>query len=354
MPPFRRRRVEGFNLTFLDVMACGLGAAVLLFLIVRHDTDAGAPEDERLRSELHALRERESALEESIGEARRRGAALDRTAEAREEEHGAMRGALDSLRREAERLRGRNEALEASVEETEAARASDVVEDPSAGEERYLLGLRVEGERIAILLDRSASMTDEKLIDIVKRKVLADAGKRKGPKWLRTRRTVRWLLSRLPEGGEVAVVAFNEKAVFLGGGSGWRNGRDRTAVSGLFLALDDLVPTGATNLQAGLDALARLEPPPTDVYLVTDGLPTRSEYKGSLLSGCSHRSRNVSGECRKALLGRTLRESAGHAGRGKVNVILLPLEGDPEAAAQYWAWSSRTGGLLMTPAAGWP
>ena len=353
MPPPGRRRTEGFNLTFLDVMACGLGAAILLFLIVRHHTDAGAPEDERLRSELHALRERESALEEGIGEARRRGAALDRTAEAREKERAAMQGALDSLRREAERLRGRNEALAASVEEAGAAQSSDVVEDPAAGEERYLLGLRVEGERIAILLDRSASMTDEKLIDVVRRKVLADAEKRKGPKWSRTRRTVRWLLNRLPEGGEVAVVAFNEEAVFLGGG-GWRDGRDRAAASGLFLALDDLVPTGATNLQAGLDALARLEPPPTDVYLVTDGLPTRSEYKGFLLSGCSHRSRNVSGECRKALLGRTLRESARHAGRGKVNVILLPLEGDPEAAAEYWAWSSVTGGLLMTPAAGWP
>ena len=353
MPPFRRRRAEGFSLTFLDVMACGLGAAVLLFLIVRHHTDAGAPEDERLRSELHALRERESALEESIGEARRRGAALDRTAEAREKERAAMQGALDSLRREAERLRGRNEALAASVEEAGAAQSSDVVEDPAAGEERYLLGLRVEGERIAILLDRSASMTDEKLIDVVRRKVLADAGKRKGPKWLRTRRTVRWLLNRLPEGSGVAVVAYNEKAAFLGGG-GWRDGRDRAAVSGLFRALDTLVPTGATNLQAGLDALARLDPPPTDVYLVTDGLPTRSEYKGSLLPGCSPRSRNVSGECRKALLGRTLRESARHAGRGKVNVILLPLEGDPEAAAGYWAWSSRTGGLLMTPAAGWP
>ena len=88
--------------------------------------------------------------------------------------------------------------------------------------------------------------------------------------------------------------------------------------------------------------------------MVTDGLPTRSEYKGSLLPGGSPRSRNVTGECRKALLGRTLRESARHAGRGKVNVILLPLEGDPEAAAGYWAWSSRTGGLLMTPTAGWP
>lgn len=353
MPPPARRRTEGFNLTFLDVMACGLGAVILLFLIIRHNTDTGAPEDQRLRSELQALRERESALEERIGEARRRGAELDRSAGAREEERAATRSALDSLHREAERLQGRNEALRASVEEAGPAQSSAVVEDPAAGEEQYLLGLRVEGERIAILLDRSASMTDEKLIDVVRRKVLADPEKRKGPKWRRTRRTVRWLLNRLPGGSKVAVVAFNEKAAFLGGG-GWQDGRDRAAVSGLFLALDDLVPTGATNLQAGLDALARLEPPPTDLYLVTDGLPTRSEYKGSLLSGCSHRSRNVSGECRKALLGRTLRESARHAGRGRVNVILLPLEGDPEAAAEYWAWSSATGGLLMAPAAGWP
>ena len=48
------------------------------------------------------------------------------------------------------------------------------------GEEDYLLGLKVEGRRIAILIDRSASMTDERLIDIIRRKVRTDAEKRAG------------------------------------------------------------------------------------------------------------------------------------------------------------------------------
>ena len=115
-------------------------------------------------------------------------------------------------------------------------------------------------------------MTDERLIDIIARKVRTDAEKRKGPKWRRTLRTARWLLHRLPAGSEVAVIAFNDEAKMLRG-EGWADARDRTTLQALVDELDRLVPSGATNLEAGLRALGRLSPGATDIYLVTDGLP---------------------------------------------------------------------------------
>ena len=36
MASFSRRRISSFNLSFLDIMACGFGAVTLLFLILRH------------------------------------------------------------------------------------------------------------------------------------------------------------------------------------------------------------------------------------------------------------------------------------------------------------------------------
>ena len=349
-------------MAFLDVMACGLGAAILLFLIVKHHTGTAVEPDAGERAAageeaLAALRQEAETLagriEEAERESRERRDGQARTEPRDASREDADRARLAGIERAIGRERARNAALRNAVESIDPDRAGDVVEDVQNGEEEYLLGLRVEGRRIAILIDRSASMTDERLIDVITRKVRPDAEKKQGPKWRRTLRTARWLLHRLPAGSEVAVIAFNDRATVLHGGS-WADGRERAALQGLFGELDRLVPTGATNLEAGLQALARLSPAATDVYVVTDGLPTQSLSSPGLLSGCSSNAKGkVSGACRKALFHASMKKSAPPPGR-KVHVILLPLEGDPEAAPAYWSWTARAGGLLMTPARGWP
>ena len=366
-----RRREPGGMVAFLDVMACGLGAAILLFLIVKHHTGTAVEPDAGERAAageetLAALRQEADRLAGRIEEAEREGQEhrerREPQAPAEPRDAGredAGRARLAEIERAIRREQARNAALRNEVESIDPDRAGDpdqagdVIEDVRGGEEEYLLGLRVEGRRIAILIDRSASMTDERLIDVIARKVRPDAQKKQGPKWRRTLRTARWLLHRLPAGSEVAVVAFNDRATALNGGA-WADGRDRAALQGLFGELDRLVPTGATNLEAGLKELGRLSPAATDVYVVTDGLPTRSVSSPGLLSGCSSNAKGkVSGACRKMLFDASLKHSAPPPGR-KVHVILLPLEGDPEAAPAYWSWTARAGGLLMTPAEGWP
>ena len=363
-----RRREPGSLIAFLDVMACGLGAAILLFLIVRHHTGTAVAPDtgraataevetlEALREEAETLAGRIERAERTIRE-RNEETTLEETAREAsrsDREKDAARTRLAALAREIERAQSANAALRRRVETAAAPhQARDVVEDVRGDEEDYLIGLKVEGRRIAILVDRSASMTDERLIDIIARKVRPDAEKRKGPKWRRTLAVVRWLLHRLPAGSDVAVVAFNDRATMLHRG-GWADGKDAPALRGLFDALDQLVPTGATNLEAGLQALAQLAPAATDIYVVTDGLPTRSLSSPGLLSGCSRNAAGkVSGDCRKRLFHASLRGAAPPPDR-RVNVILLPLEGDPEAAPAFWNWTAQTGGLLMTPAKGWP
>ncbi len=351
----RRRKTEGFNLAFLDIMSCGLGAVILIFLIVKHNVDKGSVEADVTLSELAAMEQRERQLQKEVETARRDNAEERRRGAELAKKLHAIRAATAALERQAAAQQRSNEHLQDAVDEAAARRAADVVADEDAGEEEYLIGLAVEGERVAILLDRSASMTDEKLVDVIVRKTRDAARKRAGPKWRRAQKTVRWLLNRLPRQSRVSLIAFNDKAEVFGDAT-WNDARDATAVGSLFADVAKLTPTGATNLQAGLERLRKLRPRATDVYLITDGLPTEAVSKPSRLGKCGSlfgKSNNVSGACRELLFQETLRESAPNGGE-EVNVILFPLEGDPAAATHFWKWAAATGGMVMTPAAGWP
>ena len=348
------RREQGSQMAFLDVMACGLGAAILLFLIVKHHAGRAAePVAEPVAAEsgrLAALREDAAVLTARIEQARRQS----RERQVQGTQADADRARLAELERALEQAASGNAALRREVESIEPAQADDVVEDRQSGEEQYLLGLKVEGPRIALLLDRSASMTDERLVDIVSRKIGPDAEKQQGPKWRRALRAARWLLHRLPKESQVAVIAFNDRAQSLHGGR-WAGSRDAAALQGLFGELDGLVPTGATNLEAGLRAIGELSPPATDIYVVTDGLPTQNlSSSGLFSSGCAVKTGKVSGACRKELFYASLRRSAPPAGRTTSTSSCCRLKATRKRRRRTGGWTAQAGGLLLTPAKGWP
>jgi len=336
-------------------MASGLGAIILVLILVKQDVDKAPAPPDLLQADLARLQQQDMRLQQSLSTARQ--GAEDSIAQT-----ARMQSDIAALRveivQQSDAVKQQQSAL-SSIKNINkpapAAHNSDVVQNERGNEENYIMGLRVEGRRILFLIDSSASMTDERLIDIIRRKNSADSSKKKGPKWLRSKRIVRWLLARAPTDSRVAVVAYGSKATILGSG-GWFSSSDGASVKKVYSDLDKLTPTGATNLQRGLQAATALRP--TDIYLLTDGLPTAGQSRFASLNpfsacgGLLGRSSTISGACRVKLFRQTLAESA--PGGTKVNVILLPIEGDPQAAPQYWAWTAKTGGLLIAPAASWP
>ena len=214
--------------------------------------------------------------------------------------------------------------LEYELKKITVSDSDDVVEQLLIKEEDYLIGLRVEGRKIVILLDRSASMTDDILIDVIRRKSDSDNQKQLGPKWIRAKKIVRWLLARLPSDSEFVLVGFNNEANEVGA-RGWSLAKDEDAINSSLKELEKIVPTGATNLQEGLSKLSRLEP--TNIYLITDGLPTEGSsnyYLLNLFNGCSSligKSKVITGECRVKLFRDSI--SKVNLGSSIVNVILL-------------------------------
>ncbi len=336
-------------------MSCGLGAVVLVFMLVKHNVDKPVIETGLLEAGHARLLARDQALTRELEALQSADAELERSLESARGDAANLREQLADLRTRREVLEHVKSGLENEISTVEIPEAPDVIPAPQADEEQHLIGLKVEGPRIAILIDASASMTDEKLLDVIRRKSAPPSQRASGPKWRRTLETARWLVSRAPPSSQVMVGYFNDKAARLHDAP-WLAGNDRGALQDALSRLGDVVPTGPTNLQAGLRLVRSASP--TNLYLVTDGLPTAgsSSYKSlNPFSGCSAlwgRGSTISGECRAKLFRHTVDTNPLEG--TQVNIVLLPLEGDPEAGFVMWRWASGSGGILISPAESWP
>lgn len=359
-----RRRPEGFNLAFLDIMSCGLGAIILIFMLVKYHAETPGDDTQQLASQLAGLRDEinaiasdNRALESQLETLRRELQQAARSATQAGQAGEAAAAELIELTREIGKLeealaRQRQQAAEA------AAQSAETTDDKL--EQDHLIGLRVEGKRILVLLDNSASMTHERLRDIITTKVAGAAAQKAAPKWQRALEIARWLIERVPEGGKYMVARYNDSADFVAGKQ-WRDGGDANARATVLQALQELHPQEATNLHAALQFIKRSRVNPTDIYVITDSLPTkgfeslsalkRRQACGALTAKAANAATTVSGECRWELFHATIKK---FSTRARINTVLLPIEGDPEAAYAYWLWSASTTGMLVSPAGSWP
>ncbi|MEH6524479.1 MAG: vWA domain-containing protein [Sneathiella sp.] len=329
-----------------------------MLILLKHQPDPAPIETDVLKSDLSRLQQMEQELQSTLAVVRKQEAAIKKSINSEGADNTRIAEQIAAITQIAKKQQEQLQSLKTEIENAPPAQKEDVIQADKGQEENYLLGLKVEGRRIVLLVDTSASMTDEKLIDIIVRKSRSDGDKKKGPKWLRTKRIVEWLLARLPKDSEAMVIGFSEKAEKIGP-QNWFSATDPSAITQVMSSLNALVPTTATNLQQGLKTAASLSPSPTNYYIVTDGLPTKGTSNYASLnpfSSCNSllgKANNISGECRVKLFRHTINETAPRKGQ-PVNVILLPLEGDPQAAPEFWRWTYSTGGLLISPAESWP
>ncbi|MEM0910560.1 MAG: VWA domain-containing protein [Pseudomonadota bacterium] len=353
-----KRREQGFNLSFLDVMACGLGAVILILILVKFQDNTDIPVDEleRLKQELAALQDQKSELEQSLSVEQQntsaKTATLDEIKQRINELKIQQQSTTSALKDQITVIADLENAIAAIAPET----ADDPIQTPGTQEEDYLLGLKVEGRRIGILIDSSASMTDEALIGVISRKLGSDSEKQAGDKWLRTLRIANWMIARLPQNAEFSVVSFSNKAT-VHGNSPINRASSSGDLQAVMEELQVVVPANGTNLLNGLREINRALPNMTDLYVVTDGLPTlldanagfRTSRRCNPIEG---QQSTITGQCRVSVFAHSMR--ANPINGVKSNVILLPLEGDPEAPSAFWGWANQTRGTFLAPAGSWP
>ncbi|HEY6599162.1 MAG TPA: hypothetical protein VIZ30_07610 [Pseudomonadales bacterium] len=359
-----RRQVNVFSMSFLDVMSCGFGAIVLLYIMMIHVTDPAAKQvkQEQL-SELRKLDFEVTTGQENLAQlsasidatqrrlaeaARRRLAILSEMTARRdamvtqEAQTLAQREDLAKLRADVESREQDVKKLEAKAKTTEGTKARSFVGE---GDRQYLTGLKIGGERILVAFDTSASMLDDTIVNVIRRRNMSDAAKMDAPKWRRVVRTVEWLTAQLPLDSQYQIYGFNEtpRAMVDGTQGKWIDVANSKDLERAIEAVRAVVPTGGTSLMNLAAAAAELSPAPDNIYLVTDGLPTLGKTAG--------RGTTISGKQRVDLFHDATKHFPQNA---PINVIMFPLEGDPIASAAYWDLAQTTGGAYLVPSKDWP
>jgi hypothetical protein len=360
----RKRSFTTFNLSFLDVMSCGFGAVVLVYLIINHAIEVESEElNADLMSEVNMLEE--EVLEGETGLVKLRNTLSDVDFEMVEAQGLATRitdqideyrALIESLKNDGFTERSDIETLQAEIqqleEEVKKLRASS---DDSGGtnartfigegNRQYLTGLNLGGRNILVLMDASASMLSENLVNIIRLRNMDDSVKREAAKWKKAVATVEWLSAQLPVNSKYQVYTFNTavQPLLKGTEGSWLEVSDKDQLDEVVGALAQVVPSGGTSLENAILALLDLSPLPDNIFLITDGLPTQG--------AAAPRSNKVDGRERMRLFERAVSQLPRSI---PVNIILAPMEGDPLAASAYWRLAQLTAGAFLSPSEDWP
>lgn len=364
-------------------MCCGFGSVILLFVIVNtrsdqpHSSDISTTppresrstiltaaqhrtEKERTRFGLiQAERENKQIRDEIVTIEAQLGIAAERRDfmiariqsisnqfEGRESNPNDAQSNIAQLQEELKVLENEIVKLQAGIQATkERQNASEIRLSAGDGYRHYLTGLTLSGRRTLILLDCSASMLSDHIVDILRRRNMNKPSRQVAPKWRQAVAAADWLLSQLPVDSRFQLYGFNETTFpMLEQSAGeWLDVSNTKTLTDVSEALHDLAPEKGTSLYKALKLISTINPPPDNVVLMTDGLPTVGSGPSLL--------RKVSARRRFGLFKNAVRLIPDAV---SVNVILYQMEGDPEAASAYWRLARVTKGSFFCPSRDWP
>jgi len=334
-------------------MACGFGAVTLLFLILRHNANEIPIADERLSSEISLLQQDIEQAEQDKVKAlnslekieltlvKTQGLSKRVITELAEKEKSIQEDPnnIDILRRQVKQL----EDETSQIEEVEFG--DKVRKFVGDGNRQYLTGLTLGGERVLILIDGSASMLADTVVNTLRRRNMDDPQKQQSAKWQWSLRTLEWLLAQLPPSSRFQVYVFNnETRTMLAGTEGeWLDASDSLALERVMASAGKYVPSAGTSLSKAIGSISDFDSKPDNLFILTDGLPTLGESapKKYMVTGKQRRNHF---EAAISKLPRGI----------PVNTILFPMEGDPEAAALFWQLALDTRGAFIAPSRDWP
>ena len=362
----RRRETSIFSLSLLDCICCGFGALILFHMIVasrsgrlqRDNSEALQAEVDKRQQEvlegqerLVEIRNSFRQIDEKRAEAQGLSTRILETLRQIQQELAIYEAQTVATRAHVNKLKADVRALEEGAKRLSGGTPSQEVPGKNLrsivgdGDRQYLSGLKVGGKRILLLVDASASMLAEDIVNAVRRKLFPPETRLRARKWRQAVKAVDWLAAQMPREAQFQIYLFNTRAApVLPGTEGvWLEAKDAATLDKAIAALRQTAPEGGTSLHHAFAAAKAMNPPPDNIILITDGLPTQAAAPPTR--------KVVSGRERLRHFDGALEELP----RGvPVNIVLFPMEGDPMAMSAFWKLAIASRGSLMTPSSAWP
>jgi len=358
--------MEVFSMSFLDCMSCGFGAVILFFMIInsqvihKSETPPERSQAETTKLEFEILEQRKNLvlarntmtrLEDEKARAEDQIAQIialieklkkeleeyDSTTLAKIERVEKLKSDIEQLEEEKKRL-----LAQQKQNEGEGTRVRTFIGD---GDRQYLTGLKVGGDRVLILVDASASMLDRKIVNIIRRRNMPEAERLRSLKWRQAVASVDWLSAQLSPKSKFQIYTFNTtaKPVLEGSDNVWLEVGEGKQLDEAIRKLRRTVPQDGTNTRAAFQVIKELNPPPDNVILLIDSLPTTNspEPDRGMVTGAERL--------------RFHYEAIDVIPSGvPVNILLYPMEGDYQASIAYWLLAYQTGGSYRSISKDWP
>jgi hypothetical protein len=362
----KRRSGDIFSMSFLDCMSCGFGAVILFFMIINSNSDVTNNEQTR------ALQAETDKLEIEVLEGRK-NLALARTSiqklETEEEEASDQISIIEALIAELqaelakydndtlakieaiEKLQSDIKSLEDEVKRLLALKKEEDATGQQArsfkgeGDRQYLTGLKLGGERTLILVDRSASMLHETIVNIIRRKNLPESEQLLSRKWRQVVASVDWLTSQFRPESEYQIYMFNNVTtpVIKGTDGLWLKSDDADQLNDAVRTLRRTVPKNGTNMYSAFQVIRDMDPRPDNVILLVDSMPTMD-------AATSSKSVIGPGERLNLFTAATQVIPSGIP----INIMLYPMEGDARASVSLWALALKSRGSFISVSHDWP
>lgn len=362
---------DGFGLSFLDVLCCGLGSAILLLLIVKHEGTSLAATDIAAMAEPEVIRLKSRARANS-----RQGEKLNARLDNLKKESNRQRLAALSITQNGNFESNKLSMLQLQIEAVEEkikglailekrlnteldkeAREAPTVDLNNIG---ALEGIKLSGhDKVAILLDVSASMLHWSVVEITRLQASSAADIKAASKWRQAILSAQYAYKTLDAKARFKLILFSESIYNIENielrpeNIQWdiKTGSHDGPIN----ELSNILPRKGTNLKIGLDTIGLLIPKPDRILLITDGLPGKVSDRKKL-SGCPQlhkRTTPITSECRLSIAIKSSEILGTELAKVPIDVILLPLDGDSGAVRFYSLVSGVTSGKLITPSVDW-
>ncbi len=362
----KRRSGEIFSMSFLDCMSCGFGAVILFFMIINSRSDV-APNDQskalqaetnkleievlqgrknlalartsiqKLETQTVEAKDQISVIEALIAELQAELAKHDNDTLAKIKSIEKLQSDIQSLQEEVKRLLALKKEGEAAGERARSFKGE--------GDRQYLTGLKLGGERTLILVDRSASMLHETIVNILRRKNLPESEQLLSRKWRQVVASVDWLSSQFKPQSQYQIYMFNNvtEPVIKGTDGLWLKAEDSDQIDEAVRRLRRTVPKNGTNMYSAFQVIRDMNPRPDNVILLVDSMPTMDTENSS-------KSVIGPGERLNLFTAATQLIPSGIP----INIMLYPMEGDARASVSFWALALKSRGSFISVSHDWP